>query len=49
MSPFNSFKTFIGMLFGPDHLCESREDIIKRYFILSVGVKKTLFAFVLDS
>ena len=28
MSFFSSFKIFTGMLFGPDDLFESREDII---------------------
>ena len=39
MSFFSSFKIFTGMLFGPDNLWESREDINGISF-LSVGVKK---------
>ena len=34
------------MLFGPDDLYESREDIIKDISFLSVGVKKKVFVFV---
>ena len=36
------------MLFGPDVLWESNEDIIKDISFLSVGIKKNLFVFVLD-
>ena len=43
MSFFSSFKIFTGMLFGPDDLCESREDIISNISFLSVGVKKKVF------
>ena len=39
MSFFSSFKIFTGMLFGPDDLWESREDIISDISFLSVGVK----------
>ena len=39
---------FTGMLFGPDNLWESSEDIIKDISFLSVGVKKKVFMFVLD-
>ena len=46
MSFFSSFKIFTGMLFGPDNLYESREDIIKGISFLSVGVKKKVFVFV---
>ena len=46
MSFFSSFKIFTGMLFGPDDLYESREDIIKDISFLSVGVKKKVFVFV---
>ena len=35
------------MLFGPDDLWESN-DIIKEISFLSVGLKKNVFAFVLD-
>ena len=45
MSFFNSFKIFTGMLFGPDDLWESREDIISDISFLSVGVKKKVFVF----
>ena len=45
MSFFSSFKIFTGMLFGPDDLCESREDIISNISFLSVGVKKKVFVF----
>ena len=38
MSFFSSFKIFTGMLFGPDDLCESREDIISDISFLPVGV-----------
>ena len=34
------------MLFGPDDLCDSKEDIIKDISFLSVGVKKKVFVFV---
>ena len=34
------------MLFGPDDLCESREDITKDISFLSSGVKKKVFVFV---
>ena len=44
MSFFSSFKIFIGMLFGPDDLRESREDI-KDISALSVEVKKKMFLF----
>ena len=43
---FRSLK-FFQMLFGPDNLWESNEDIIKDISSLSVGVKKNLFVFVL--
>ena len=43
---FSSFKIFTGLLFGPDDLCESKEDIIKDISFLSVGVKKKVFVFV---
>ena len=33
------------MLFGPDDLRESREDIISDISFLSVGVKKKVFVF----
>ena len=33
------------MLFGPDDLWESREDIISDISFLSVGVKKKVFVF----
>ena len=36
------------MLFGPDDLWESNDDIIKAISFLSVGVKKNVFVFVLD-
>ena len=45
ISLFSSFKIFTGMLFGPDDLCESREDIISNISILSVEVKKKVFVF----
>ena len=45
---FGSFKIFTGMLFGPDDLWESNDDIIKEISFLSVGVKKNVFVFVLD-
>ena len=45
MSFFSSFKIFTGMLFGPDDLWESREDIISDISFLSVGVKKKVFVF----
>ena len=48
MSFFRSFKIFTGMLFGPDDLWESNDDIIKEISFLSVGVKKNVFVFVLD-
>ena len=37
------------MLFGPDDLCESKEDIIKDISLSSVRAKKKAFMFVLDS
>ena len=46
MSFLGSFKIFTGMLFGPDDLCDSKEDIIKDISFLSVGVKKKVFVFV---
>ena len=46
MSYFSSFKTFLRMLFEPDDLCESREDVIKDISFLSVEVKKKVFGFV---
>ena len=46
MSFFSSFKIFPEMRFGPDDLCESREDIIKDISFLSVGVKEKVFVFV---
>ena len=49
MSYFSSFKTCLRMLFGPDDLCESREDVIKDISFLSVGVKKKVFGFVWES
>ena len=33
------------MLFGPDDLCESREDITSDISFLSVEVKKKVFVF----
>ena len=36
------------MLFGPDDLHESREDIIKDISFLPVRVKKKVFVFVKD-
>ena len=36
------------MLFGPDNLWESNDDIIKEISFLLVGVKKNVFVFVLD-
>ena len=36
------------MLFGPDDLWESNDDIVKVISFLSVGVKKNTFVFVLD-
>ena len=45
MSFFSCLKIFTGMLFGPDDLYESREDI-KDISFLSVGVKKKVFVFV---
>ena len=47
MSFFRSFKVFTGLLFGPDNLWESNDDIIKEISFLSVGVKKNVFVFVL--
>ena len=44
----SSLKTFTGMLFGPDDLHESREDIIKDISFLPVKVKKKVFVFVKD-
>ena len=37
------------MLFGPDNLWKSNDDIIKEISFLLVGVKKNVFVFVLDS
>ena len=48
MSFFWSFKIFIGILFGPDDLLQSSEGIINEISVLSVGVKKNVFVFVLD-
>ena len=45
---FRSFKIFTGILFGPDGLWESSEDIINYISFLSVGVTKKVFVFVLD-
>ena len=42
MSFFSNFKTFTRILFGPDDLCESREDIKKCISFLPVGVKKNV-------
>ena len=36
------------MLFGPDDLWESNDDIMKEILFLSVGVKKNVFMFALD-
>ena len=36
------------MLFGPDDLWGSNDDIVKKDFFLSVGVKKNVFVFVLN-
>ena len=36
------------MLFGPDDLWESNDDIIQEISFLLVGVKKNVFVFVLD-
>ena len=36
------------MLFRPDDLWESNEDIIKDISFLAVGVKKNVFVYVLD-
>ena len=36
------------MLFGPDDLRESNDDIIKEISFLPVGVKKNVLVFVLD-
>ena len=47
MSIFSSFKHFIGMLFGPDDLCQSRKDITKYISFLSVGIKGKVFVFLL--
>ena len=44
MSFLSSFKIFTGMLFGPDDLCESREDI--KDISLSIGAKKKVFVFI---
>ena len=46
MTFFRSFKIFTGILFGPDDLWESCEDIINDISVLSVGVKKNVFVFV---
>ena len=43
---FKNFKIFTGMLFGPDDLWESNDDIIKEISFFSVGVKKNVFVFV---
>ena len=48
MSFINSFKISTGMLFGPDDLYESREDIIKDISFLLIGIKKKVFVFVQD-
>ena len=48
MSFFRSFKIFTGILFGPDDLQVSNDDIIKGISFLSVGVKKNVFVFVMD-
>ena len=45
MSFFGSFKIFTGMLFGPDNLGGSREDIISDISFLSVRAKKKVFVF----
>ena len=42
---FSSLKFLQKMLFGPDDLRESREDIISDISFLSVGVKKKVFVF----
>ena len=36
------------MLFGPDNLWESNDDIIRLIYFLSVGFKKNVFGFALD-
>ena len=47
--PFcRSFKIFTGILFGPDGLWESSEDIKNDISFLSVGVIKNVFVFILD-
>ena len=46
MTFFRSFKIFTGILFGPDDLWESDEDIINDISVLSVEVKKNVFVFV---
>ena len=48
MSFFRSLKIFTGMLFGPDDLWESNEDIMKEISFLSFGAKENVFVFVLD-
>ena len=45
MSFFSSLKFLQKMLFGPNDLRESREDIISDISFLSVGVKKKVFVF----
>ena len=45
---FRSIKVFTGMLFRPDDLWESNDDVIKEISFLSVGVKKSVFVFVSD-
>ena len=46
MSLFSSFEIFMRMLFGSGDLCELKEDIIRVFHFLSVGVKKKVFVFV---
>ena len=48
MSFFRSFKIFTGLLFGPDDLWESNDDIRNEIAFLSVGVKKNVLVFALD-
>ena len=48
MSFLRSFKIFTGMLFGPDDLWESNDDIIKEISFLSVGIKRNVFEFLLE-
>ena len=45
---FSGVLIFTGMLFGPDDLRESNNDIIKEISFLPVGVKKNVLVFVLD-